>query len=203
MRKYVSAKLRRYHPTTMFIPATLYQIISFLLDVAVGLVGGACLLRLYMQQQRVPFNNPVGRFVFAVTDWAVLPLRKLLPVKGKWDLVCLLAAFLLVLAQYGVLWTLAGFAWNPALLPVMAIFGLLRLVISGLTGLLIVYAVLSWVQTDSPLTSVLERLSAPLLRPLRKLIPLVGGVDLSPLAAIVLLQVAAMVLGSVQLSVMR
>ena len=48
-----------------------YQIISFLLDVAAGLLGGACLLRLYMQYQRVPFGNPVGRFVFALTDWKI------------------------------------------------------------------------------------------------------------------------------------
>ena len=56
-----------------------YQIISFLLDVAAGLLGGACLLRLYMQYQRIPFGNPVGRFVFALTDWLVLPLRRILP----------------------------------------------------------------------------------------------------------------------------
>ena len=53
-----------------------YQIFSFLLDVVAGLLGGACLLRLYMQHQRVPFGNPIGRFVFALTDWLVLPLRR-------------------------------------------------------------------------------------------------------------------------------
>ena len=62
-----------------------YQIISFLLDVAAGLLGGACLLRLYMQHQRIPFGNPVGRFVFALTDWLVLPLRKILPAMRRWD----------------------------------------------------------------------------------------------------------------------
>ena len=55
----------------------LYQIPSFLLDVIVGLLGGACLLRLYMQYHRVPFGNPLGRFVFAITDWIVLPLRRI------------------------------------------------------------------------------------------------------------------------------
>ena len=61
----------------------LYQITSFLLDIVVGLFAGACLLRLYMQLQRVPFGNPVGRFVFAVTDWLVLPLRRVLPAVGR------------------------------------------------------------------------------------------------------------------------
>lgn len=176
----------------------LYQIISFLLDVAVGLLGGACLLRLYMQLQRIPFGNPVGRFVFALTDWLVLPLRRVVPSAGRWDTASLAGAFLLELAQFGVLWLLAGAAGSLVLLPVLAVFGLVRLVISGLTGLVIVYAVLSWVQSDSPLVSVIERLCAPLLRPFRNMIPLVGGIDLSPLALLVVLQIAAIVLGAVQ-----
>ena len=70
--------------------------------------------------------------------------------------------------------------------------------ISGLTGLVIVYAILSWVQADSPIVDVIERLCAPLLRPWRKLIPLVGGIDLSPLAFLVVLQVAAIMLAYLQ-----
>jgi YggT family protein len=178
----------------------LYQIISFLLDVAVGLLGGACLLRLYMQWQRVPFGNPVGRFVFALTDWLVLPLRRVLPPMGRLDTASLVGAFLLELAQYAVLWLLG--VGTLAMLPVLAIFGLARLVISGLTGLVIVYAVLSWVQSDSPLVDIIGRLCAPLLRPFRRLIPLVGGIDLSPLALLVVLQVGAIVLGAIQRSVL-
>jgi YggT family protein len=178
----------------------LYQIISFLLDVAVGLLGGACLLRLYMQWQRVPFGNPVGRFVFALTDWLVLPLRRVLPPVGRLDTASLVGAFLLELAQYAVLWLLG--AGTLVMLPVLAIFGLARLVISGLTGLVIVYAVLSWVQSDSPLVDIIGRLCAPLLRPFRRVIPLVGGIDLSPLALLVVLQIGAIVLGAIQRSLL-
>jgi YggT family protein len=178
----------------------LYQIISFLLDVAVGLLGGACLLRLYMQWQRVPFGNPVGRFVFALTDWLVLPLRRILPPMGRLDTASLAGAFVLELAQYAVLWLLG--VGTLAMLPVLAIFGLARLVISGLTGLVIVYAVLSWVQSDSPLVDIIGRLCAPLLRPFRRVIPLVGGIDLSPLALLVVLQIGAIVLGAIQRSLL-
>ncbi len=178
----------------------LYQIISFLLDVAVGLLGGACLLRLYMQWQRVPFGNPVGRFVFALTDWLVLPLRRVLPPMGRLDTASLVGAFLLELVQYAVLWLLG--MGTLAMLPVLAIFGLARLVISGLTGLVIVYAVLSWVQSDSPLVDIIGRLCAPLLRPFRRMIPLVGGIDLSPLALLVVLQIGAIVLGAIQRSLL-
>jgi YggT family protein len=82
--------------------------------------------------------------------------------------------------------------------PILALFGLARMAISGMTGAVIVYAVLSWVQTQSVVADVLERLVAPLLMPIRRFLPLVGGVDLSPLALLVILQVAAIVLGNLQ-----
>ena len=179
-----------------------FQIISFLLDVVAGLLGGACLLRLYMQVQRIPFGNPVGRFIFALTDWIVLPLRRVLPSYRKWDTASIIAAYLFELAQFGMLWLLAGRS-GGALVPVLALFGLVRLVISGLIGLVIVYAILSWVQADSPLGDVIDRLCAPVLRPFRRMIPLVGGFDLSPLALLVVLQVAAIIVAHLQDAVIR
>ena len=154
------------------------------------------------KQQRIPFGNPVGRLVFALTDWLILPLRRVVPAAGRWDLASLVAAFLLVLAQYVLLWLMMGSAGRVAVLPILAVFGLVRLVISGLTGLLIVYAILSWVQARSPLTDVIDRLCAPPLRPVRRIVPLVGGIDLSPLVLLVLLQVAAIVLGHLQAAVL-
>lgn len=180
-----------------------YQIISFLLDVAAGLLGGACLLRLYMQYQRVPFGNPVGRFVFALTDWLVLPLRKVLPAVGKVDTASLVGVYLVELAQFALLWLLAGRGSGLEMLPVLAVFGVVRLAISGLMGLVIVYAVLSWVRADSPIVDVIDRLCMPLLRPWRKLVPLVGGIDLSPLVFLVVLQVLAIVLAYLQAAVLR
>ncbi|MEJ7930769.1 YggT family protein [Ramlibacter sp. AN1015] len=180
----------------------LFQILSLLLDVAAGLLAGSCLLRLYMQRQRISFSNPIGRFVFALTDWLVLPLRKVLPAVGRWDTASLVGAWLIELAQVTLLWLLLGAAGGAAWLPVAAVFGLLRLAISALTVLVIVGAVLSWVRADSPMVDLVERLCAPILRPFRRLVPLVGGIDLSPLVLLVLLQVAGIVLAGVQASVM-
>lgn len=170
-----------------------YQIFSFLLDVIAGLLGGACLLRLYMQHQRVPFGNPIGRFVFALTDWLVLPLRKVLPAMRRWDTASLVAAYLIELAQFALLWALVGGGGVQSVF-VLALFGLLRLAISTATAVVIVYAVLSWVQNDSPLSDIMDRLCAPLLRPIRRVVPLVGGIDLSPLVLLVILQVLSMLL---------
>ncbi len=190
-------------PTT-FLNPMLYQILSLLLEVIVGVVASACLLRLYMQQQAIAMSvrsgNPLGRFVFALTDWLVLPLRRVLPPMGRWDTSSLVAAFLLELSQFSLLWLLMGQAGNYVTVLILAAFGLVRLVISGLTGLVIVYAVLSWVQARSVMSDVIERLVAPILSPVRRVVPLLGGVDLSPLVLLVLLQVAAIVLGHLQAS---
>ena len=181
----------------------LYQIASFLLDVVGGLLTGACLLRLYMQWQRIAFSNPVGGLVFALTDWLVLPLRRMIAPVGRWDVSSLVAAVLLQLMQYFLLILLLGAESAWTWLPWLALFGLMRVAVSGLMGLLIVYAVMSWVQASSPLANVISRLCEPLLRPFRRIIPLVGGIDLSPLAVLVLLQVAMIVLGHLQAGVMR
>ena len=186
---------------TQYVPR-LYQIISLVLDVAVGLVCGVCLLRLYLQHQRIPMSaragNPIGPFIFALTDWVVLPLRRVLPKLSALDLASLVAAFLLQLAQFLVLWLLQGAAQSLALVGVLAVFGLLRVALSGLTGLVMIYALLSWVQARSPVSDLLDRLVAPLLSPIRRHMPLMGGVDLSPLALLLLLQVLVMLTSGLQ-----
>ena len=175
----------------------LYQIIIFLIEVAVTLLGGACLLRLYMRWRRMPMANPVGHFVQALSDW--LALQRLMPPGKQFDVASLLAAWLLKLLQYAVLMGLVGLgSWS--LLPVLALLGVAKLAASVATAVIIVAAVMSWMQNRTPVSDMFERLAAPLLAPVRKLVPLVGGIDLSPLLVIVALQVIGIVLGSLQAS---
>ena len=193
----LSARFLRFRPSHMF-----YQIISLLLEVVIGLVGGACLMRLYMQYLGISLaarsGNPLGTFIFALTDWIVLPLRRIVPSAGKWDMASLLAAFLLEVAQFSILWLIGAMGAGFGQILILAFFGVIRLALSAMTGLLIVYVVLSWVQTSSVFTTIIERLCLPPLTPLRKVIPLVGGIDLSPLALLILLQIGAIVLGGIQ-----
>ena len=180
----------------------LYQIVSLLLEVASGLLTGTCLLRLYMQYQRIPMSarsgNPIGKFIFALTDWLVLPLRRVVPAVGRWDMASLLGALLVQFAQFVFLWLITGMGASLASVAVLAVLGVVRVGISGLSGVVIVFAVLSWIQTQSYMADMLERMVMPLLNPIRRVLPLVGGVDLSPLVLLVLLQIAAIVLGSMQ-----
>ena len=196
----IIASAGRFFSDRMFL-----QIITFLLQIAAGLLVGLCLLRLYMQYHRVPLSarsgNPIGPLIFALTDWLVLPLRRVVPAVGRWDLASLVAALLIELAQYVILWLLAGGHGSPAFIVLMAVFGVLRLALSGLGVLVIVYAVLSWVQAHSPMMGLLGRLVSPLLQPIRRVVPMVGGLDLSPLILLVLLQVGGIVLESTLASI--
>jgi len=186
--------------------AMLFQILSLLLEVVCGLIGGACLLRCYMQYLSIPMSarsgNPLARFVFVLTYWLVLPLSRVVPSLGLLDTSSLLGAYLLELLQFVVLWALTEFLAPWGSVFWLALFGLLRLAISALTGLVIVYALMSWIQGQNLLAHVIERLVTPPLTPIRRWMPLVGGFDLSPLVLLLLLQVLAIVLGHVQASVL-
>ena len=192
--------------TLFSLDTMLYQITSLLLEVAAGLIAGTCLLRLYMQYQRIPMSvrsgNPLAKFIFALTDWLVLPLRRVIPSVGRWDMASLVGAFLVQLAQFVILWALTGMTASMLSVVVLAAFGLVRMAISGMTGLVIIYAILSWVQSHSVGADFLERLVMPVLIPIRRVVPLVGGIDLSPLVLLLILQVAGIVLGTVQAAVL-
>lgn len=185
----------RYHATIYKNASMLFQVVSFVLDIAVGLLAGACLFRLYMQALRTGFSNQIGQFLFAATDWIVLPLRRILPAVGRIDSSSLLAAYLLVLLKVVLL--LGIFAGTPdwAYAALWALVALMRLILSALSALVLVCAILSWMQAPHVVKAVLDRLSDPLLKPLRRWIPPVGGLDLTPLLLLVLLQIASMLLG--------
>jgi len=194
---------QRYHQTSSGGVHLFTPIISLLLDVAAGLVGGACLLRLIMQWQRIPFNNPIGRFIFAVSDWLVLPLRRWLPAVGRLDTASLAGAWLAKLAQFVALWLLSSGHGTLLAVLLLSVMGLAQLVISGLSALILIYAVLSWVQPGSMNMVLIERLCQPWLAPIRRVVPLIGGVDLSSLVLLLLLQIAGMVLGTIQMGLMH
>jgi YggT family protein len=173
------------------------QIIGFILNVVFGLLVFAALLRCYMNFARVPLANPLGQFILALTDWLVKPLRKILPAAGRFDWASFLAALLLSVLHALLMVLVLPVQLGVAGIVVLALQELLRVGLQGLMVLLLVYAVLSWVSSDSPLYNILARMFAPLLAPIRRVLPLVGGVDLAPLVLIVLLQIGLMVLARV------
>lgn len=187
----------------------LIRILAFLLETLFFLLIGAALLRAWMNWIRVNMSAQPGSFAMALTDWLVKPLRRALPKSVKQsrvDWASVLAAVLLALA-YALLWSLLfgvlqGVAlWTPGLASValftllsFALKMLIRVALQTLFILVLGYAIVSWIQPGSPIYGLLARLTEPLLTPLRRVIPVVGGVDLSALVLVVLLQIGLMVL---------
>lgn len=181
----------------------LIQILLFVLDAVCGFMTMALLARFAMQWARAPFRNPLGQFVVAITDWMVRPLRRVIPGLFGLDMPSLLLAWLWQVAYQGIALGLSGVlsAVSPAPTLVVALLALLELAKMGLylaIGAVIVSAVLSWVNPYAPMADVFNALSRPLLRPFRRLIPPVGGVDLSPLALLLLLQIGLFVIASLR-----
>lgn len=173
--------------------------LGFLLETLGNLFAIAVLLRFMMQVFRVPFRNPFAQFIVAITDFAVKPLRRLVPGLLGLDWACLVLAFLVkLLVVLGIYWlndfpfALAGSGVWPVMLGLAAV-RLLSLAIYMVIGLTLVRAVLSWVNSDTPLMPVVYELSEPFLRPLRRFIPMVSNVDLTPLALFILCQLFLMV----------
>ncbi|TSE27292.1 YGGT family protein [Tepidimonas sediminis] len=174
------------------------RIVLFLLDTLFFILVAAALLRGWMNTRRLRMTQQPGPFVIAITDWIVQPLRRTLPrpwAQANTDWGSLLAALLLALAYAGLVALLSDGAGYLFGIPLLALHFLLRTVLQGLMVLLLVYAVLSWVQPMAPVLGLLGRLLEPLLAPVRRVIPTVGGVDLSVLVLLIGLQVALMLLG--------
>lgn len=173
--------------------------LGFLLQTLGNLFVIAVLLRFLMQLFRVPFRNPFAQFIVAITDFAVKPLRRVVPGLLGLDWACLVLAWLVELAVVTAGYWLDGFPFVLAgakIWPVMmglAAVRLLSLAVYMIIGLTLVRAVLSWVNTNSPLMPVVYELTEPFLRPLRRIVPMVSNVDLTPLVLFILCQLVLMV----------
>lgn len=176
----------------------LTEISIFLLDTVFTLFGMALLLRLWMQLTRLPTRNPVSQGVFQVTDWIVRPLRRIIPGVGGIDWATVIAAWLtalvfLLLMLLVATGTSAVLGMAPLMLVVALIFTL-KWSVSLVMWVVLLMAILSWVNPNSPVTPVIQHLTDPLLRPIRRVIPTLGGFDMSPLVLFLIAQILLMVI---------
>jgi len=162
----------------------------FILDALLTLVVVAFLLRLLMPVVRADFRNPVGQAVLRFTNPLVMPLRKLLPPAGRLDLASVVALLLVQLAKTAVLRLVAGGGLAPGPVLLRGLHDLAGTVLQFYFVAVLVYALLSWVAPGSYSAGaqLLGRLCEPLLRPLRRVVPPIGGLDLSALFVLIGLQ---------------
>jgi len=173
------------------------QIGIYLVDTLFAFFVLLLLARFHFQWLRVPFRNPVGEFVLATTSWMVMPVRRVIPSLAGLDLATLLLAFAL---QCLAIWIKAEIVGvEPALPAVLGIaaLDLLRYSLYILVFAILVQVLLSWINPYAPMAPVFNAMTAPFLRPLRRFIPPLGNVDLTPLVLLIVIQIVLIILANV------
>ena len=167
---------------------------QFLLRTLFDLAACAFFLRFWMQWARVPFHNPFAQFIVKVTDFAVKPLRRFVPGLFGLDWASLLPFFvaelLMVLSVHWVMgypFAVAGSVVLPGFL-LLALASALKLALYVLIGFVLLQAILSWVNPFSPLAPIFYAMARPVIGPFQKIVPPIGGIDLSPMVALIVVQ---------------
>lgn len=169
------------------------SLLNFVLKSIAGFFTFVLLARFIMQWARAPFRNPIGQFVITVTDWIVRPARRIIPTAWGHDLPTLVLAWLVQAAYLGALYALSGLfdlqARHIGVIALLATIETVDLACTLAIGIVIVSALLSWINPHAPIAPVVNAIAGPMLRPFHRLIPLVGGIDLSPIALILAIQI--------------
>ena len=150
----------------------------------------ALAFRLILAFERANYFNPITRFIITITQPIVGFLRKIFPTLGGIELSTLFFMIILEIIKYLLIsLIMLGAIANPAMLVILALTDGLKLFLNIFFFAILIQAILSWVQmAPSPVTQVLNQLSAPIMRPLRAIIPSVGGFDITPIPALIILQ---------------
>lgn len=172
----------------------LFGIFSFILEIIFGFITALLLVRTAMRWMRISFVNQLGQFVLAATNWIVLPCQKILPSVGRLDLASLLPAWLLQILLLLIVLIVGGASFSHPLQLILGLLliGLLDLFKAALWLLMLIVfvgAILSWVNPYSPMAPMIRVFSEPFIAPLRRIIPPLANIDLSPLVLLILLQI--------------
>jgi len=161
----------------------------FLIQTVFGFYILAVMLRFLLQCVRADFYNPLVQFLVRITNPLLLPLRRFVPGYRGLDLASVVLAFALQLLEVLLVTALFGRSLDIGGVLLVTVMELLKLLINIYLWGVIIQAVLSWINPDPrhPAARVLAQLTAPLLRPARRLLPPVSGVDLSPVLVVVAL----------------
>ncbi|WP_293779439.1 YggT family protein [uncultured Oxalicibacterium sp.] len=177
------------------------SIITLIIDTIAIVLAGALLLRFWIQVVRVRPPMEIAQFIYQLTDWLVRPLRRILPGAGGYDWASLLGAFLIALVATAIEIWLRGVFAVPFLF-LLALMNVIHWALYGLIGLILIEVIFSWVNPHAPLAPFVRALNEPVMRPLRRVVPLIGSIDLSPLVALILLRIAIQLVAMLVTSLM-
>ena len=169
----------------------------FVVDTLLSLALFVVLARLLLQWARADFRNPIAQAIVRLTNPLILPLRRVLPPVGKVDTASVVAVILVAIIKRGILFALIGYGTPGLEVWVQAVaVELVQALLRTYFYAILLYALLSLVAPGgySPMQSLLASLCEPILRPFRRLIPPIAGIDLSPLWAVIVIQAILLLL---------
>jgi len=170
----------------------------FIVNIAFTLYIAALYMRVILQRLGADYFNPVVQFIVRITDPLVRPLRRVIPGIAGWDVASLLIAIALAFLNAWLVLSLAGFGPPGLFLARYAGHKLLGVLLNLYIFSILIQALLSWINPGhyNPFAAVLWRMNEPLLRPVRRVLPPIGGTfDLSPLVVIIILEALSIFLG--------
>ena len=174
----------------------LAQAIAFVVETIFNIFILTALVRFWMQALRAPARNPLAQFTMALTDFAVKPMRRLVPGLMKLDMASLAVAWLGEVILLAILSLLQGVEIvSGAALSVilfLALVKLVRLTVYIIMGAVLLQALLSWVNPYHPVAPFFDALARPFLKPFQKAIPPIGGVDITPVLVLIACQLVLM-----------
>lgn len=164
--------------------------VFFLLKTITQLYLLTFLIRFVLQWVRADFYNPLSQFIVRVTNPLVIPVRRIVPSAGGIDLATVLLLLALEAVFTWILMVFVGAAVPPVTFALLVVLRLVAMTIMFYTIVILVYAILSFVGPGqaTPLSLLLGQIVLPVLGPFRRILPPVGGLDLSPLVVLILLQ---------------
>jgi YggT family protein len=171
----------------------------FLLQFAVGLVIFVLMLRFLMRATRTDWRNPIVHFVAKVTNPLCAPANKVIPVKGRWDWAAIVTALVIQAIFVWVIGWLTGRDFGAVAIALASLTEILNQLLDMMFWLIIIQVILSWVSPGyNPNTEIFQQLTRPILAPFQRLIPPMGGMDLSPIVAILAIKLfQIVVIGSI------
>lgn len=165
------------------------EILFMIIDAITGVMAVVLLLRFWMQAIRIRPPLQVSQFTYQLSDWLVKPLRRLVPGVGGYDWASLIGALLVALVVTLLKLAFSG-SFSAMTIGILSLARLAQWILYGWTGLLIISVIFSWLNPSAPLAPFINALSDPILRPIRRILPPFGNIDLSPMVALIVLQIA-------------
>ena len=187
----------------------MHNAFEFLIRSIFGFFILLLLARFYLQAAKVSFRHPLGQFVLALTNWAVLPTRRILPALKNYDSSSLVLAWLSALGMQILLFTITPFTYvffaiEPILaLSLSAVLELIKMSFNLLFFAIIGQILMSWLSPYNPSLAIINSLTAPFLRPIQKIIRPISGVDISPFILILLIQFCLLFVPALEQSILQ